>query len=128
MSEIAWRIVDRYVNAIEAHIVRGRLEAEGIPAVVGNEYLVTQNWLLSLATGGVVVRVPAEMLEEARAVIAGIDHGDFAEPGDACAHCGAALSLGAGSMTRDAALVAATLLAFPLPFRGPGYRCPECGR
>ena len=128
MDEIAWRIVDRYVNAIEAHIVRGRLEAEGIPAVVGNEHLVTQNWLLSSVTGGVVVRVPAEMLEDARAVIAGIDDGEFAEPGETCPRCGGSLSLPSHSLTREVALVSATLLAFPLPFRGPGYCCPVCDR
>ncbi|MFT3806591.1 DUF2007 domain-containing protein [Arenimonas sp.] len=128
MDEIAWRIVDRYVNAIEAHIVRGRLEAEGIPAIVGNEHLVTQNWLLSLATGGVVLRVPAEMLDEARDVIASIDHGEFAEPGDACPRCGAPLGLPSHSLTREVALVSATLLSFPLPFRGPEYVCPACAK
>ena len=128
MEEIAWRIVDRYVNAIDAHIVRGRLEAEGIPAVVGNEHLVTQNWLWSQAVGGVIIRVPEEMLPEARRIIAALDNGEFATPpdqaADSCDKCGAALVH--TDWTRKISLASTFFLGIPLPFWRRSYHCPNC--
>jgi hypothetical protein len=128
VTEDAWRVVDRYVNAIEAHIVRGRLEAEGIPAQVGNEHLVSQNWLWSQAVGGVVIRVPESRLTEARQVIAALDNGEFAQPSgddsDVCDHCGS--SLVRVGRTRELSLIATFFLGLPLPFRRQSYRCPRC--
>ena len=131
MTGISWRVVDRYSDAIAANIVRGRLEAEGIPAVLGNEDLVTLNWLWSQAFGGVVVKVPAELLDAARAIIAAIDHGDYAdamsaETGDVCDQCGAKLELTNFGVTREIALATTLGLGIPLPFIGPRYVCPKC--
>jgi hypothetical protein len=127
-SDGEWRIVDRYVNAIDAHIVRGRLEAEGIPAEVGNEHLVTQNWLWSQAVGGVVIRVPAGRLADAREVIAALDKGEYAQPSsddtDVCEHCGS--SLVRVGMTRELSLFSSFFIGLPLPFRRQIYRCPNC--
>src|SRR5437588_9420280 len=50
-------------NAPEAHVVRSRLEAEGIPAVVTDELATTTTWGLLNDAGGVKVEVPEEHLE-----------------------------------------------------------------
>lgn len=53
----------------EAHLFRTRLEAEGIPAFVFFDQHISNNWPLSVALGGVQVRIPAEMTDEAEAVV-----------------------------------------------------------
>ena len=52
--------VGAYNNPIEAHLARGRLEVEGIPALLAHEHHVWANWVYSQALGGVKVQVPAE--------------------------------------------------------------------
>lgn len=52
----------------EAHIFRGRLEAEGVPAWVAHDQHVTLDWPMATALGGVKVQVPPAFVEEARAV------------------------------------------------------------
>jgi hypothetical protein len=54
----------------EAELAKTRLEDAGIPAFLTNEQLVNVNWLLSNATGGVRLFVPAEREAEARALLA----------------------------------------------------------
>jgi hypothetical protein len=56
-------------NAPEAHMVRSRLEAEGIPAVVTDELATTTTWGLLNDSGGVKVEVPEAELERARGIM-----------------------------------------------------------
>jgi len=53
----------------EAHAIRVRLESEGIPVFLFDEFSVTMDWLLSNAIGGVKVQVPEPFLERARAIL-----------------------------------------------------------
>lgn len=53
----------------EAHAIRMRLESEGIPVFLFDEYTVTMDWLLSNAIGGVKVQVPDHCLERAREIL-----------------------------------------------------------
>lgn len=62
-------VVSTHTIAIDAHIVRGRLEAEGIPAFIQDDQYITMDWTLSLALGGVKVRVPSEYKEAALQVL-----------------------------------------------------------
>ena len=52
----------------EAHMLRGRLEAEGILATVAHEHHVRQNWSWSTALGGVKVQVPQSAGDAAREI------------------------------------------------------------
>lgn len=72
-------VVRTYSHAMEAQMACGALRAEGIEAQIADEHLVTQDWLLSNAVGGVRVQVPTAQLEEARAVIGKIDAEAVAE-------------------------------------------------
>lgn len=69
--------VSTHTTAIEAQIVRGRLEFEGIPAfiVFGNH--VWADWSLSVALGGVRVQVPFSCVQEAMEVIENITSGKY---------------------------------------------------
>jgi uncharacterized RDD family membrane protein YckC len=67
--------VARFHDPIEAEIVRGRLEAEGIPAIAADANLIRVHSLMSAAVGGVKVQVPPEHLERAHAICRSIAEG-----------------------------------------------------
>ncbi len=52
----------------EAHMLRSRLDAEDIPAMVAHQFHVGVNWAQSTALGGVKVQVPEWFEEEAMRV------------------------------------------------------------
>ena len=67
-----------FTDPIEAQIVCGRLVAEGIEAHVADMHTSLGNWEWRSAIGGTKVRVPRRQFEEARAVVASLDRGEFA--------------------------------------------------
>lgn len=69
--------VATYNNPVEAHISRGLMESEGIPARLESEHHVWANWQMSQALGGVRVLVPAPMVKQAREVLSRRDNGEF---------------------------------------------------
>ena len=70
--------VATFQDPIEAGLVRGRLEAEGIPAIVADANLISTHSLISNAIGGVKVQVPPEHLELAQAICEAIKNGELA--------------------------------------------------
>lgn len=119
-----------YENAIEAHLARGRLEAEGIPAYVGHEHHVAANWLRSLALQGVKIYVHPMNAARAGEIIAAHDRGDYALRDDgeihACPRC-RSTKLSRRRMSWKSALLTANLAAIPLYFRWATMRCDTCG-
>jgi hypothetical protein len=61
--------VATFVTPLEAELTRGRLDEGGVEAIVTDAELVTVDWSMSNAIGGVKVRVAAEDAERARAVL-----------------------------------------------------------
>ena len=61
-----------YRDPWEAYCLRGRLEAEGVPAFILNDQHICTNWTASTALGGVRVQVPAHLAGEAQAVWEGV--------------------------------------------------------
>lgn len=86
--------IGRYLNPIEAHIVRGRIEAEGVQAYVQHEHHIWAKWTISLALGYVKVQVSLEDVEEASAILENLQAGEYALAEEAdtdpicCAKCG----------------------------------------
>jgi len=58
-------------HTYEAHLIKTKLESEGIPAFIQDEHVVTANWLYSLAVGGVKVKVAQNDVERAKKVLDG---------------------------------------------------------
>ncbi len=56
--------------AHEAHLVRTKLESEGIPCQLLNEYTVTMDWFYANAVGGIKLIVPQAHYEKAINVLA----------------------------------------------------------
>ncbi len=66
----------------QAHILRSRLEAEGIHVFLADEETITMDWLLSNAIDGVKVQVPSKDVERARQVLADRLGPEALEPAD----------------------------------------------
>jgi len=62
--------VFRSFSPAEAQLIRSRLDAADIPAEVVNELAALSMDGYSMATGGVLVQVPDDYAEEAKALIA----------------------------------------------------------
>src|SRR5262245_40227708 len=73
----------------EAHMAKGQLEANGIMAVIADEYTAGMNWLFSNAIGGVKVQVDKPDLEDALKILAlsGRREGDALEVDDSWGEC-----------------------------------------
>jgi hypothetical protein len=118
---------------IEAHLIRCRLEADGVDAFVVDEHIVSLQWLYSPAVGGVKVQVHARDAERARAILdaepARRSHSarfvtdDLRAP--RCPDCG---SLDIETrFSRRVTFASSLLLGFPLPWAKRRSRCRCCG-
>jgi hypothetical protein len=73
------KTVETFTDPIEAHIAKGRLDNEGIPAFIAHENHIWANWMLSHALGGVKVQVSEGNYEVAKAIIYKHINGNFEE-------------------------------------------------
>jgi Putative prokaryotic signal transducing protein len=71
-------MVARMYDPLEAEMLRGRLESEGIPAMVADTQITQVNPLYKLAIGGVRVMVPEAYLAQARDIVRADARGDYA--------------------------------------------------
>lgn len=119
----------------EAHMLRMRLEAEGMPASVAYEFHIGNNWLWSTALGGARVQVWHRLAADARDVWQRCRDGEFrdhlvTEFGDIddprCPHCGST-ELRKRRSVAMIALFAAALFILSLPAWGWVYTCRKCG-
>lgn len=138
-------ILETYDNYVLAHIVKQRLEAEGILCMLKDEETVTMNWLLSNAIGGIKLLVHSNQLEEARTILNSIEweaNEDAEVPAFAtsqeqdpaldpnnriCVHCGSKNTKKLDFQKRPAFL-SILLLGFPLMFRSEKWHCFHCGK
>lgn len=75
-------VVWQAANSLEAHVVKGRLESEGIPAFVRSEALSA---IYGLTAGGLAradVLVPGLLAEKALAILSAEDEGDTVDAPD----------------------------------------------
>lgn len=111
----------------EAHLLRSRLEAAGIPAYVRDEHTVQMDWFYSNAIGGVRVDIADEDEELAREFLAS-EAPETPEPAVAilCPACGSAHTTHS-DLSRRMGIFTAWLLSFPMPFGRSAWKCADCG-
>ncbi len=118
---------------VEAHLLRCRLEAEGVDAFVADEHIVSLQWLYSAAVGGVKVQVHARDAERARGILeaSSFQRSDSARfvtedlRAPRCPDCG---SLDVQQrFSRRVTFASSLLLGFPLPWPLRRSRCRSCG-
>jgi hypothetical protein len=71
-------MIARVSTPAEAEMLRGRLEVEGVPAVVVDAHTAQTLALFSLAVGGVRVLVPSSYADRAIAIVRSVANGDYA--------------------------------------------------
>lgn len=94
--DLRFATVEIHTSPWEAHVSRGLVESEGIPAFLTNEHHIWVNWPMSLALGGVRLKVPEEQAAQALAVLARRNSGEFEAAlleqipfeSSACCECG----------------------------------------
>lgn len=131
MSEELFIVVATYPDATQAHVAKGLLESEGIDAVLRDEHLVTANWMLSNALGGVRLMVPQSCEARARRLLQQAARGELAlddleEDAPQCPNCGAR-NTSPDNPGRRLAFAALMFLNLPLPFARTRLRCRLCG-
>lgn len=70
--------VTRVFNSLEAEMLRGCLESEGIPTTLGDAQTVQTDTLLTVALGGIRVMVPASFADAARQTVEAVERGALA--------------------------------------------------
>ncbi|MFD1188301.1 putative signal transducing protein [Pontibacter rugosus] len=129
-------------EATEAHIVKGRLESEGILCFLGDEHIIGAQPFYSAAVGGVKLRVTEQDVEEAQAILTRIRQGDnlfdydtieMAPPMQehvevqTCPHCGSD-NISEEKYNKTVFSISYLFLGFPLPFLSRKYTCYNCGK
>ena len=127
--------VARFRDPWEAHMLRLRLEAEGIPASVAFQFHIGNNWWYSQALGGVRVQVPRSWLKEALHVEKDCRAGVFTaelrqEFGDIddvqCPNCGSESFSKRRPIPSVILSLVTLLVTVPIPATGWVCRCRRC--
>ena len=129
--------VGAYNNPLEAHLAKGRLEVEGIPAHLAHEHHVWANWVYSQALGGVKVQVSTEYAENAVKVLEAHAKGEYEESlgevvsgidGNSCPECGSGnfqSKFPVGMLIL--VLLTLGLVSIIFPPRRENHTCTQCG-
>ncbi|EBF1800575.1 DUF2007 domain-containing protein [Salmonella enterica] len=76
-------LLEKFISPVEADIVAGRLQAEGVAVMLLDKYMVWNNLLQSQALGGVKILVKRRDLEIARRILEDVRQGGYSpEPGE----------------------------------------------
>jgi len=67
-------LLQSFTNYIDAHIILGRLQEDGINCWLKDENIVTLNPILTNATGGIKVMVAGDQLQQAQSLLHQFDH------------------------------------------------------
>lgn len=68
-----------FTGPLEAHIAKGRLETEGVPAFIAHEHHIWAAWFLSNALGGVKIQVLATDHDKAKQIMDAHINGEYEE-------------------------------------------------
>lgn len=109
----------------EAHMLRLRLEAGGVPAYIQDENMVQTDWLLSNAIGGVRVQVGDDDVEEAKAILQdpGCERESTGMP--PCPKC-RSTNTAPDTLPRRLSFLSLLVAGFPFLFSRTRWRCAEC--
>lgn len=117
-----------YSTSIEAHLARGRLEAEGVAAFVCHEHFVGLDWSKAWVYGGISVCVHSSDVERAREIVSAHARGEYAlddEERIVCQRCQDS-DIVLRRVSWKSALLVLFFAQLPLYFRWATLRCRGC--
>jgi len=137
---VTLRTFDNYVTA---HIVKSKLEAEGIHCVLKDENTITLQWHIGNAIGGIKLQVPADQVHIADHILQETEQEaqqqsetigfwddedmDQLDPNNRiCIHCGSR-NTRKEDYSKKPTMLTWLLLGFPLFFKSDKWHCFHCG-
>lgn len=110
----------------EAHMLRLRLEAGGVPAYIQDENMVQTDWLYSNAIGGVRVQIEEEDADRAKEILQ--DPGIEGEPvgTPACPKC-SSTDTAPDELPRRISFLSMLLAGIPFLMSKTRWKCTHCG-
>jgi hypothetical protein len=73
-----WEVADEVAGSLQAEILRGLLEAQGIPVILSQEGIAHSSYAVTVGPlGRVQILVPVELIERARQVLEDYRSGAF---------------------------------------------------
>jgi DNA-directed RNA polymerase subunit RPC12/RpoP len=120
-------------NAIDAHLLKTRLESEGINCYLLDENMVTLNPLYNISVGGIKLRIHKDDLEDAAAIVREIEDSPNKDESENPVHCPNCNSTNLytgfksvkGTKGFLSAIVSFLFMVLPLYYKTV-YRCKEC--
>lgn len=124
---MALLLVASFSKPEDAHLLRLRLEAGGVPAYVQDENAAHKGWMLAMTNGGIRVMVEEEDEERVREILAEepVEAADPDRP--ACPDCLSSRTVPDEEPRRFAFFTLATA-GFPLFLHKHRWKCADCGR
>lgn len=135
-------ILETYPEYFSAHIIKQRLEAEGIPAFLQDENMITMDWLYKQALGGIKLRVSSLDVDKAYEFITLWQKEGAAQTEDVtydedteqldpdnkiCPHCGSK-NTRKEEYQKKTGFLGILMLGFPLMFSSNKWYCFHCGK
>jgi DNA-directed RNA polymerase subunit RPC12/RpoP len=133
-EEIELITIKTFDNFINAHILKTRLESEGIECYLFDENITTLNPLYNVTVGGIKLKIKNIDQEKVEKIIKEIDSAEIYDEENKvikCPRCNSKeLYTGFKSMKElkgiIAAIISFALMVFPIYYKTV-YKCKECG-
>ena len=111
----------------EAHMLRLRLEAGGIPAYIQDENMVQMDWMYSNAIGGVRVQIVEEDAEHAKEILQEPPFDSEPAGMEVCPNC-TSTKTAPDELPRRLAFLSMLVVGFPFMFSRTRWRCASCNQ
>lgn len=125
--------IKTFDKAIDAHILKARLEDEGIECFIYDENIVTVNPLYTLAVGGIKLKINESDIEKANSILSEIDSTPFTDNNNdaiKCPRCKSTNLISDFKSMNNIGSIFATIIAFiyiVIPFYMKSvYKCKNC--
>jgi hypothetical protein len=123
--------IKTFINPVEANIIKGRLESEGIPTLLLDENTVNTYWLYAQAIGGIRLQVKEEDVTHALSILKEDQAKMFLMNDDEEADCLCPMcyssNIGINKYSKSVFGFSWLLVGFPLLVPDKKLHCFNCG-
>ncbi|NMM47663.1 putative signal transducing protein [Marinigracilibium pacificum] len=127
-------LLTTFDNAVDAHILKSRLESEGVECYLYDENIVGMNPLFSHSVGGIKLMINKKDAENALKILSEIENSPIKDDNDQrvkCPNCGSEdiydrFKSMQGIKGVLSAIVSFLFMVFPIYYKTV-YKCKSCG-
>lgn len=125
--------IKTFDNPMEAHIVKSRLESEGITCFLFDEHMVSLNPLYNVTVGGIKLKINHSDYEKARTILVEVEQSPVLDDSNheiSCPNCASNDLINGyksmkGSTGFFSAIISLLLMVFPIYYKTV-YKCKSC--